>query len=263
MRPLEPNLFLSGLSQESEYLLASHSVAVSLPLQAVLYEANLAPRFAYFLRTGIASVVVSMTGGETAEVGMIGREGVVGAIHLLGSSPVPTNCFIQLEATALRIPMPTFQAAFRSAEEIRQRVLECAQQQSNSVSQVAGCNRLHEAEARLACWLLTAQDRIGSSMLNFTQENLAEMIGTQRTTVTVIAGNLQKKGLIRCSRGHVTIIDRENLIEAACECYRIATGNYSETSSTGHCHRPIVSGGVTYRRLYSEIGGFRTARLRW
>jgi CRP-like cAMP-binding protein len=97
----DPNLFPSGLSQESRPLLASHSVAVSLPLQTVLYEANIAPLLAYFLGSGIASVVVSMTGGETAEVGMIGREGVVGAIHLLGNSPVPTNCFIQLEATAL------------------------------------------------------------------------------------------------------------------------------------------------------------------
>jgi CRP-like cAMP-binding protein len=228
MRSQDQNLFLSGLSQESEYLLASHSVEVSLPVQTVLYAANTAPRFAYFLRSGIASVVVSMANGETAEVGMIGREGIVGAIHLLGSSPVPTNCFIQLVATALRIPMPAFQATFRSSEEIRQRVLECAQQQSNSVSQVAGCNRLHEAEARLARWLLTAQDRIGSSMVNFTQEYLAEMIGAQRTTVTVIAGSLQKKGLIRYSRGHVTIIDRENLIGASCECYRITRGNYTE-----------------------------------
>jgi CRP-like cAMP-binding protein len=227
MHSQDPNLFLSGLSQESQYLLASQSVAVSLPLQTVLYEANIAAHFAYFLRSGIASVVVSMTGGETAEVGMIGREGVVGAIHLLGSSPVPTNCFIQLEATGLRIPMPAFQGAFRSSEEIRQRVLECAQEQSNCVSQVAGCNRLHEAEARLARWLLTAQDRIGSSMLDFTQEYLAEMIGAQRTTVTVIAGNLQKKGLIRYSRGHVTVIDRENLIGAACECYRITRGIYN------------------------------------
>jgi CRP-like cAMP-binding protein len=111
----DQNLFLSGLSQESQYLLASHSVAVTLPLQTVLYEANIAPRFAYFLRSGIASVVVTMIGGETAEVGMIGREGVVGAIHLLGCSPVPTNCFIQLGATALRIPMPAFEAAFRSS----------------------------------------------------------------------------------------------------------------------------------------------------
>ncbi len=224
----DPNLFLSGLSQESRHLLASHSVAVSLPLQTVLYEAKIAPRFAYFLRSGIASVVVSMTDGETAEVGMIGSEGVVGAIHLLGNFPVPTNCFIQLEATALRIPMPVFQAAFRSSEEIRQRVLECAQRQCNGISQVAGCNRLHEAEARLARWLLTAQDRVGSDLLDFTQEYLAEMIGAQRTTVTAIAGNLQKKGLIRYSRGRVTILDRENLIGATCECYRITKGNYNE-----------------------------------
>jgi CRP-like cAMP-binding protein len=224
----EPNLFLSRLSQESKHLLTPHSVAVSLPLQTVLYEAKIAPRFAYFLRSGIASVVVSMTDGETAEVGMIGSEGVVGAIHLLGSSPVPTNCFIQLEATALRIPMPAFQAAFRSSEEIRQRVLECAQRQCNGISQVAGCNRLHEAEARLARWLLTAQDRVGSNVLDFTQEYLAEMIGAQRTTVTAIAGNLQNNGLIRYSRGRVTILDRENLIGAACECYRITRDNYNE-----------------------------------
>jgi CRP-like cAMP-binding protein len=159
---------------------------------------------------------------------MIGSEGVVGAVHLLGSSPVPTNCFIQLEATALRIPMPAFQAVFRSSEEIRHRVLECAQRQCNGISQVAGCNRLHEAEARLARWLLTAQDGVGSNMLDFTQEYLAEMIGAQRTTVTAIAGNLQKKGLIRYSRGPVTILDRENLIGAACECYRITRDNYNE-----------------------------------
>jgi CRP-like cAMP-binding protein len=224
----EPNLFLSGLSQESQYLLASHSIPALLPLQTVLYEANVAPRFVYFLRSGIASVVVSMMYGQTAEVGMIGREGVVGAIHLLGSSPVPTNCFIQLEATALKIPMLAFQTVFRTSEEIRQRVLECAQQQSNDVSQVAGCNRLHEAEARLARWLLTAQDRVGSNMLDFTQEYLAEMIGTQRTTVTVIAGSLQRNGLIRYSRGHVAILDREGLIAAACECYRITRVHYNE-----------------------------------
>jgi CRP-like cAMP-binding protein len=226
----DPNLFLSGLSDESAYLLVSQSLAVSLPVRTVLYEAAVAPRFAYFLRSGIASVVVSMASGETAEVGMIGREGIVGAIHLLGSSPVPTNCFIQLDATALRIPLSAFQAAFRSSEEIRQRVLECVQQQSNNISQVAGCNRLHEAEARLARWLLTAQDRVGSNLLDFTQEYLAEMIGAQRTTVTGIAGRLQQKGSIRYSRGHVTILDRTSLITAACECYRITRDHYSELS---------------------------------
>jgi CRP-like cAMP-binding protein len=224
----DQNVFLSGLSQKSQYVLASHSVAVALPLQTVLYEANIAPPFAYFLTSGLASVVVSMIGGEAAEVGMIGREGVVGAIHLLGNSLVPTNCFIQLEATALRIHMPAFQAAFRSSDEIRQRVLECAQQQSNIVSQVAGCNRLHEAEARLARWLLTAQDRTESNLLNFTQEYLAEMIGAQRTTVTVIAGDLQKKGLIRYSRGRVTILDREGLIASVCRCYQITRLQYNE-----------------------------------
>jgi CRP-like cAMP-binding protein len=100
--------------------------------------------------------------------------------------------------------MAAFQAAFRSSEQIRQRVLECAQRQCNGISQVAVCNRLYEAEARLARWLLTAQDRVGSNILDSTQEYLAEMIGAQRTTVTLIEGHLQKKGLIRYSRGRVT-----------------------------------------------------------
>jgi CRP-like cAMP-binding protein len=215
------NLFLSSLSPPSRELLIAASTSVQLPLKAPLYEAEQTPAYAYFLTSGIASVVTAMPDGGTAEVGLIGSEGLVGSFHLLGPAPVSTDCFIQLEATALRIPLRHLQKAFRSSEEIRDRVLEFVQSQALSLGQLAGCHRLHEAEERLARWLLMAQDRVQSDNLYFTQEFLAMMLGSRRTTVTVVAGELQRRGLIEYRRGHVKILDRKALEAAACDCYQI------------------------------------------
>jgi CRP-like cAMP-binding protein len=128
---------------------------------------------------------------------------------------------MQLDGTALRIPLSALLEAFRSSEEIRDRILEVVQQQALSVSQIAGCNRLHGAEERLARWLLMVQDRIESDVLDLTQEFLAEMLGAQRTTVTMVAGALQESGLIEYRRGHVRIVNRPLLEEAACDCYQV------------------------------------------
>jgi CRP-like cAMP-binding protein len=168
-----------------------------------------------------------MADGGTAEVGLIGREGVVGSFHLLGPAPVITDCFIQLDGEGLRIPMSDLRSAFHSSEEIRERVLEFVQEQALAVSQLAGCQRLHESEERLARWLLMAQDRVDSETLNFTQEFLAMMLGAQRTTVTMVAGALQRSGLIEYHRGKVRIPNRENLEAAACDCYRITKSLYA------------------------------------
>jgi CRP-like cAMP-binding protein len=105
--------------------------------------------------------------------------------------------------------------------------LEFVQEQTLSVSQIAGCNRLHEAEARLARWLLMAQDRTRSDVLNFTQEFLAMMLGAQRTTVTLVAGDLQRSGLIEYRRGRVKILNRKSLEEAACDCYKVIKNLYN------------------------------------
>jgi CRP-like cAMP-binding protein len=221
------NLFLNSLSGESREMLLTHCVEVDLPLRKTLYEAENLPRYAYFLTSGIASVVTVMEDGGSAEVGLIGREGLVGSFHLLGPAKVSTRCFIQLTATAFRIPFPDLVRAFRTNEEIRDRVLELVQEQALNLSQLAGCNRLHEAEERLARWLLMAQDRTGSDVLDFTQEFLAMMLGSRRTTVTVIAGVLQRSGLIEYQRGRVKILSRERLEAAACDCYRITKELYS------------------------------------
>jgi CRP-like cAMP-binding protein len=217
------NLFLAALSPKARDLLVQAATAVELPLRAVLYEADSIPEYAYFITSGIASVVTAMPDGATAEVGLIGREGVVGSLHLLGPAPVSTTCFIQLEATALRVPYSHMQKAFRTSDEIRDRVLEFVQSQTSSLGQLAACHRLHEAEERLARWLLMAQDRTQSDVLHFTQEFLAMMLGARRTTVTLVAGSLQRSGLIEYRRGRVKILDRANLESAACECYRVTS----------------------------------------
>jgi CRP-like cAMP-binding protein len=220
------NQFLSSLSSTACDLLVSASTPVSLPLKTILYEAEQVPAYAYFMTSGIASVVTAMADGGTAEVGLIGSEGLVGSMHLLGPAPGFTSCFIQLEATALRIPFPKLQKAFHASEEIRDRILEFVQTQALSLAQLAGCHRLHEAEERLARWLLMAQDRVQSNDLNFTQEFLAMMLGARRTTVTMVAGALQRSGLIEYRRGRVKILNRESLEAAACDCYRVTQQLY-------------------------------------
>ena len=225
--PSAPNLLLNSLSPMCRETILRRCVEVDLPLRKPLYEAGETPKYAYFITSGIASVVASMEDGSTAEVGLIGREGLVGTFHLLGPAPVSTNCFIQLTATALRISFPELLTAFLSNEETRYRILESVQEQAISLSQLAGCNRHHENEERLSRWLLMAQDRTQSDVLHFTQEFLAMMLGARRTTVTVIAGVLQRSGLIEYERGKVRILSRENLEAAACDCYQITKGLYA------------------------------------
>jgi CRP-like cAMP-binding protein len=215
------NLFLQSLSPAARDLLVSSCTLVDLPLRADLYEAERTPAYAYFMTSGIASVVTAMPDGATAEVGLIGHEGLTGSLHLLGPAPVSTSCFVQLEAKALRIPFAKLQRAYQSSEEIRDRILEFVQTQALSLGQLAGCHRLHEAEERLARWLLMAQDRVQSDDLYFTQEFLAMMLGARRTTVTMVAGSLQRSGLIEYKRGRVKILDRESLEGAACDCYKV------------------------------------------
>ncbi len=117
------NLFLASLTSESRDHLLNHATAVTLPLRTPLYKADQAPAFAYFMTSGLASVVTTMVQGGTAEVGVIGNEGIVGSMYILGSAPDQTRCFMQLPGTASRIPLAHFHEVFRSSEEVRDRVL--------------------------------------------------------------------------------------------------------------------------------------------
>lgn len=227
MASQDSNLFLTSLSRTNQDLLVSRSTHVDLALHTVLYEEEVKPRYAYFLTSGLASVVTPMSNGESVEVGFIGHEGVVGGLHLLGPSSLSTRCMMQLAGTARRIQYSDLQDAYNSSSEIHFRMLEFVQQQAIIVGQIAGCNRLHGAEQRLIRWLLTAQDRTRSSALRFTHQYLAEMIASQRTTVTAIARDLQERGFISYSRGVVNVIDHDGLEKAACDCYEITKRLYS------------------------------------
>jgi hypothetical protein len=126
---------------------------------------------------------------------------------------------IQIEATALRIPLRAFRSLFRSSEEIRNRLLEFVQNEALTMIQISGCHRLHGTEQRMARWLLMVQDRVESDDLELTHSFLALMLGIRRPTVTLVARGLQKRGLLALRRGHFEILDRRSLEAASCECY--------------------------------------------
>jgi CRP-like cAMP-binding protein len=215
------NLLLDALSQELRRSVLAVSKPMDLPLRTMLHEQGEMPTYAYFVCSGIASVVVSMPEGGSAEVGLIGREGIVGALHIIGPTPAPAQCFMQMEGTGVRIRLDDLKNLFHTNIEFRQRILEFVQQQAVTLEQIAACNKLHEAEERLARWLLMARDRAGSDTMTMTQEFLADMLGTRRTTVTLVAGSLQRRGLIDYRRAKITIINREGLEQASCDCYRV------------------------------------------
>ena len=175
-----------------------------------------------------------MGDGSTSEVGTLGREGVPQALHLLGELQVPTRCFMQIGGTGLRMEFGVLQRLFHADEELRRIFLAYAQYQTLMLSQVAGCNRLHDVAGRLARWLLMIQDRTGNTLLKLTQEFLAQMIGSQRTTVSEVASGLQDRGLIEYARGSITILDRIGLENASCECYPITRELLADVYNLAH-----------------------------
>jgi CRP-like cAMP-binding protein len=215
------NVLIDSLPEESRNKLLKQLRPVALPIKATLYEPEDTPRHIHFVTSGIASIVASMLDGGTTEVATVGREGLPQGIHLLGPSPLPTRCFMQIAGHGLRMEFNAFEDFYSEDPEIRKIVLAYAQYQCLMISQIAGCNRLHDVEGRLARWLLIVQDRTGAAVLKLTQEFLAQMIGSRRTTVTAVAGALQDHGLISYSRGAVRVLNRVGLERASCECYPI------------------------------------------
>jgi CRP-like cAMP-binding protein len=215
------NLLLEALSPQLRNQILALAQEVSLPTRTPLEEQDENPRHAYFLTSGIASVVVELSEGGSAEVALIGREGMIDCFSLLGSSVPPARCFIQMAGTGYRLPFAKLQNFFDESVEVRRLILQLVQQQALTMSQLAACNKLHDAEARLARWLLMVQDRVGDDFLALTQEFLGQMLGTQRTTVALAAGTLQRSGFIDYRRGKVKILSREDLQNAACDCYQV------------------------------------------
>jgi CRP-like cAMP-binding protein len=169
----------------------------------------------------LISILSVFPDGKSVEVGLVGKEGFVSVPLLAGFRTASTRAIAQIEATALRVNSEVLMRALDQSPVLERRLQQFAQVMAMQTTQIAACNRLHEVDERLARWLLMSADRIGSNSIPLTQEFLAQMLGTRRSSVTVAAGILQKAGLISHTRGDVEIIDRPRLEDAACECYAI------------------------------------------
>jgi CRP-like cAMP-binding protein len=215
------NLLLNSIPAGERKALVACMEQIQLPSGTILYRTGEQPEFAHFMTSGIASVVTFMANGSGVEVGLIGKEGLVEAVNLLGPASPPTTAFIQVEGTALRMRFAELRKKFQAAGPLQSRILEFVQRNGYILSQLAACNGKHEIEERLSRWLLMVQDRVESDHFYLTQEFLAEMLGIRRTSVSATAASLQKNGLIKYRRGNIRIVDRARLQAAACECYPI------------------------------------------
>ncbi|HWB32298.1 MAG TPA: Crp/Fnr family transcriptional regulator [Acidobacteriaceae bacterium] len=227
------NAILSQLPAEEYAALARHLVPVELQLERRLSEPNQPIEYVYFINTGIVSTDAVSRSGEQVEVGIIGREGFAGLPALFNQPQMSHSVIVQGSGEALRIRSSVLRAEFLKGGTLQKLVHAFIYLQFAQVTQSVLCNRLHEVEARLARWLLTSADRMETEVLHHTQEFLSQMLGVQRSTITVAAGELQRLGLIGYSRGRIHIINRRGLAARACECYSIIDSSYQRILRRG------------------------------
>lgn len=224
--PRSRNLILSRLPDAQYTEFVRHLVPVDLPVGMILGEPHQPEKYVYFPISGLISVDALTESGESVEVGVIGREGLTGIAGLLGQPQMSHRVLMQGAGTGMRARTSVVRDEFLKGGVLAKLVHDFLYLQLVQTSQGALCNRLHPVNARMAKWMLTASDRTNADQLNLTQEFLAQMLGSRRSTVTVAAGHLQRKGLIDYSRGRVQILDRSGLKQVACECYGIVCAAY-------------------------------------
>ncbi len=215
------NIILLSISDSDYSSLRPHLEYVSLPNHLVLHEAGGKLEFAYFPNRGLISLVVVMKDGKTAEAGIVGNEGFTGTLAAVGLSRSPLQAVVQITGDGFRVEVGALQNTLESAPHLQLMLSRYAAIQGMQVAQTAACNRLHDIEQRLARWLLMTQDRVDSGSLPITHDFLATMLGTDRPTVSLAAGVLQRKELIEYTRGAVKIVNRKKLEDSACECYGV------------------------------------------
>jgi CRP-like cAMP-binding protein len=218
---LSQNRILAMLSADELADLRPHFTRVSLPVRYMVRKANSKSTTLYFPTSGMVSNVVVMENGLTVEVGIVGREGMIGISTLLGYDSAPgAMSFVQVQGEALRISaehvVPAFNHGSGRLAAILRRYVSA---QSTQLARSVACNRLHTAQQRCARWLLMTMDRVGSEF-QLTHEFLGQMLGTRRATVSLEAQKLQKAGILRYHRGKMKILKRKALEQTACECYR-------------------------------------------
>jgi CRP-like cAMP-binding protein/PAS domain-containing protein len=218
-RALTPNRLLAALPAREYERLLSGLEPVKLTYGEVLYEPGGQMRHVYFPSDCVVSLLTVVDGHRALEVGLVGREGMVGSPLALGITASSVRTLVQGAGSAVRMKSARFLKEFRRSPALRRAVLRFTDALMLQVSQTAACNRFHRVEARLARWLLMTRERAGSCVLHLTHEFLADMLGVRRVSVTSAAGALQRRRLIRYQRGIITIVDRQGLEAAACSCY--------------------------------------------
>jgi CRP-like cAMP-binding protein len=219
--PPPRNRLLAALPPEVLARLRPMLKPVELPLRHTLYAAGEPITAVDFPETGWVSMLATLENGEAAEVGLIGREGMVGLPLLLGTDRAPIEAMCQAGGTALRLDAAAFRDALAASPALRTILLRYAMAFTVQVSQTAACNGRHQVEDRLARWLLMAHDRAEGDTFPMTHEFLSMMLGVRRAGVTVAAGVLQKASLIRYAAGRIEVTDRAGLEAASCECHGI------------------------------------------
>jgi CRP-like cAMP-binding protein len=217
--PHSSNAFLTSLAAGDLESLRPHLKTVELPQGLVLFEVGAPIHQVYFPHSGVVSLVVDLTSGETIESAMIGRESLVGASSGLNGQLSICKAIVQISGAASAMESRRLRDLAESSITARAALFRHEQLVLVQAQQSAACNATHTVEARLARWLLRGRDLTGSDDLLLTQEFIAEMLGVRRTSVSVVANTLQQAGFIRYRRGHIRILNLEGLRETACECY--------------------------------------------
>jgi CRP-like cAMP-binding protein len=215
------NVILLSLPPKEYALLRPHLEPTDLPQYQILEEPGAKIEFAYFLNDGMTSLVALSRDGRSVEVGIVGREGMVGLPLIAGLRQGTFRAIMQMSGSGVRIRAEVFTDVLASSPVLRAELSRFSLMHGLQTAQLAACNRLHEVEQRLARWLLMCQDRFDSQSLPLTHEFLAQMLGTGRPSVSLAAASLENAGLIENLRGSVKILNRKSLEEAACECYGV------------------------------------------
>jgi CRP-like cAMP-binding protein len=225
------NRVLRSLPRNELQGLLTHLEFFQFRQHAILHEPAQKVRFAYFPNSGLISLIVATEDGSTVEAGMVGSEGGAGLQAAFGLSKSVLRQVVQIPGEGFRIRSGVLQNTISSAPQFQMAISRYLILQGMQIAQTAACNRLHEGRQRLARWLLLAHDRVDSNVLPLTHDFLATMLGTDRPSVSVAARMLQTKGIIRYTRGIITILHRRKLEDSACECYRVVRNLFGSLSS--------------------------------
>lgn len=217
----QQNHLLAALTAEVRQRLFTHLELVPLPLGKVLYESGDTMRHVYFPTDSIISLIYVMESGASAEISVVGNEGLVGIALFMGGESTPSRAVVQSGGHAFRLKGPLLKIEFERHGELLVLMLRYTQALITQMAQTAVCNRHHSIDQQLCRWLLLSLDRLPSNQLTMTQELIANMLGVRREGVTEAAGKLQRQGVIEYSRGHITVLDRPQLEQLSCECYAV------------------------------------------